>query len=160
MASHRFLESGLSPNFTKTEAILNLNLPKSLKQLRSFLGRIRHLAKLILNAASLTEKLRPLLKGENQNKKLKNMKLQVKKFELVEENTVVFDTIKSAIAKITKVNYYDANRDTIFNCDTSHDGLGATLEYQTDEGLWVPISFASRYLNSQEENVQQMSWNY
>ena len=29
--------------------------------------------------------------------------------------------------------------------------LGATLEQQTDESSWVPISFASRYLNSQEK---------
>ena len=64
-------ESGVSPKFSKTEAIQNLNPPKSLKQLRSFLFSINHIAKIIPNAASLTEKLRPL----------KNMKLQVKKFE-------------------------------------------------------------------------------
>ena len=29
--------------------------------------------------------------------------------------------------------------------------MGATLEQQNDEGLWVPISFAPRYLNSQEK---------
>ena len=65
-----------------------------------------------------------------------------------DEHTVVFDAIKNAVAKITKLNYYDANRDTRVKCDASHDGLGATLEQQTDEGLWVPISFATRYLNS------------
>ena len=52
-----------------------------LQQLRSFLGSINHLAKNIPNAASLTEKLWPLLKEENQKEKLKNMKLPVKKFE-------------------------------------------------------------------------------
>ena len=68
---HHLSVSGVSPKFTKTEAILNLNPPKSLKQLRSFLGSINHLAKFIPNAASLTEKLRPLPREENQNKKLK-----------------------------------------------------------------------------------------
>ena len=29
--------------------------------------------------------------------------------------------------------------------------MGATLEQQNEEGLWVPISFASRYLNSPEK---------
>ena len=65
---HHLFESGVSPKFTKTEAIQNINPPKSQKQLRSFLGSINHLAKLIPNAASLTEKLRPLLKGETKVK--------------------------------------------------------------------------------------------
>ena len=76
---HPFLESGVSLKFTETEAIQNLNPPKLLKQFRSFLGSINHQAKIIPNAASLTEKLRPFLKEKNQKKKLKNMKLPVKK---------------------------------------------------------------------------------
>ena len=78
---HHLSESGVSPKITKTEAILNLTPPKSLKQLRPFLSSINQLAKFIPNAANLTEKMRPLLKEENQNKKFKNMKLPVKKFE-------------------------------------------------------------------------------
>ena len=68
-----------------------------------------------------------------------------------DEHTVVFDAIKTAVANLTKENYYDANRETRVKCDASHDGLGATLEQQADEVSWVPISFASRYLNSQEK---------
>ena len=148
---HHLSESGVSPKFTKTEAIQNLNPPKSLNQLRSFLGSINHLAKFFSTAANLTEKLRPLLKEENQKKKLKNMKLPLKKFEWGDEYTVVFDAMKNAVANISKVNYHDANRETRVKCDASHSGLGATLEQQTDEGSWVPISFASRYLNIQEK---------
>ena len=148
---HHLSEAGVRPKITKTEAVVNLNPPKSLKQLSSFLGSINHLAKFIPNTASLTEKLRPLLKEENQKKKLKNMKLPVKKFEWGDEHTVVFNAIKEAVAKITKVHYYDATRETRVKCDASHDGLGATLEQQNDKGLWVPISFASRYLNAQEK---------
>ena len=150
---HHLSESGVSPKFTKTEAILNLNPSKSLKHLRSFLGSINHLTKFIPNAASLTEKLRPLLKEENQKKKLKKMKFPVKKFDWGNEDTVVFDAIKTAVANITKVHYYDANRETRVKCDASHDGLGATLEQQKEESLWVSISFASRYLNSQEKKI-------
>ena len=65
-----------------------------LKQLRSFLGSINHLANLIPIAASLTDKLRPLLKEKIQKKKLKNMNLPVKTFEWGDEHTVAFDAIK------------------------------------------------------------------
>ena len=102
---HHLSESGISPKFSKTEAIQNLNPPKSLKPLRSFLGSINHLAKFITNAASLTEKLRPLLIEENQKKRLKNKKLPVEEFEWGVEHTVVFDVIKNAVANISKVNY-------------------------------------------------------
>ena len=63
----------------------------------------------------------------------------------------MFNAIKEAVASITKVHYYDATRETRVKCDASHDGLGATLEQQNDEGLWVPTSFASRYLNAHEK---------
>ena len=56
---HKLSPTGIIPKITKTEAILNLHPPKSLKQLRSFLGSINHLSKFIPNAASLTDKLRP-----------------------------------------------------------------------------------------------------
>ena len=78
---HNLSIHGIIPKVTKTEAIANLQPPKSLKQLRSFMGSINHLAKFIPNAASLTEKLRPLLKEENEKKKMKNVRLPVKKFE-------------------------------------------------------------------------------
>ena len=75
---HQLSLEGISPKITKTEAILKLSPPTSLKQLRSFLGSINHLAKFIPNAATLTEKLRPLLREENEKKKLKSVKIQVK----------------------------------------------------------------------------------
>ena len=77
---HKLSESGITPKITKTEAILKLEHPRSLKQLRSFLGSINHLSKFIPNAANLTDKLRPLLREENEKEKLKNIKIPVKKF--------------------------------------------------------------------------------
>ena len=72
---HKLSESGVTPKITKTEAILKLEHPKSLKQLKSFLGSINHLTKFIPNAANLTDKLRPLSREENEKKKLKNFKI-------------------------------------------------------------------------------------
>ena len=65
---HKLLLDGISPKVAKTEAILKLSPPTSLKQLRSFLGSINHLAKFIPNAANLTEKLRPLLREREREK--------------------------------------------------------------------------------------------
>ena len=72
---HKLSSEGTSPKITKTEAILKLSPPKSLKQLRSLMGSINQLAKCIPNAASLTEKLRLLLREDNEKRKLKSVKI-------------------------------------------------------------------------------------
>ena len=59
---HKLSSSSIVPKIKKTEAIVNLTPPKSPKQLRSFMGRINHLSELFPHAASLTDKLKPLLK--------------------------------------------------------------------------------------------------
>ena len=73
---HKVSESWVTPKITKTEAILKLEHPKLLKQLRSFLGSINHLSKFIPNAANFTDNLRPLLREENEKKKLEILKSQ------------------------------------------------------------------------------------
>ena len=128
-----------------------VGLPRKLRKFRSFLDSINHLSKFIPNAANLTDKLRPLLREENEKEKLKYIKFPVKKFEWGPEHTEVYEKIKQAVANIAKLNFYDPSRDTRVKCDASRSGLGASLEQQTEKNEWVPISFASRYLNNQEK---------
>ena len=125
---HKLTSEGITPKITKTEAILKLQHPKSLKQLRSFMGSINHLSKFIPNAASLTDRLRPLLREENEEEKMKNDILPVKKFEWGEEHSMIFEEIKTAVARIAQIYYYDPKKDTRVKCDASHSSLGATLE--------------------------------
>ena len=63
------------------------------------------------------------------------------------------------MTRIAQINYYDPLKDTRVKCDASHSGLGATLEQSTDREDWVPIAFASRYLNVQEKSIQQTNSN-
>ena len=45
--------TGITSLVTKTEATMKLDIPKTLKQLRSFLGSVHHLTKFIPNLAEL-----------------------------------------------------------------------------------------------------------
>ena len=47
--------------------------------------------------------------------------------------------------------HYDPKRKSIIKCDASYSGLRLALEQQITEVAWVPISFASRFLNVQEK---------
>ena len=100
----------------------------------------------------MTDKLRPLLREQNEKKQLKIIYVPVKKFVWGTEYTEIFEDIKKAVANIAKLNYYDPTKETWVKCDASHSGLGASLEQQTENNDWVPISFALRYLNNQEKN--------
>ena len=75
----------------------------------------------------------------------------MKKIEWKEEHSEIFESIKAAVANITKIHYYDPSLDTRVKWDASHMGLGASLEQQNVEGEWIPIAFPSRYLNTQEK---------
>ena len=62
-----------------------------------------------------------------------------------------FSNILQLIANITKMFHYDQNSKTRVKCDASHSVLGAAFEQEVESDIWVPIAFASRFLNDQEK---------
>ena len=46
---------------------------------------------------------------------------------------------------------YDQNPNTRVKCYASHSVLGAALEQEVESDIWVPIAFASQFLNDQEK---------
>ena len=54
--------SGIKPKTTRTESVLKINVPKGVKEIRSFLGSVQYLAKFIENLSAKTEPLRKLLR--------------------------------------------------------------------------------------------------
>ena len=112
--------------------------PKSLKQLRSFMGTKNHMCRFIPNLQKHTEPLRPSLKADNKEK-----------FIWSEEANNAFQKILELIANITKMHHYDASKQCRIKCDASHKGVGAALELEP--GKWVPIASTSRFLNAAEQ---------
>ena len=111
---------GVTPLITKTEVLLKLEPPKTLKQLRSFMRSIHHLTKFIPNLAEISEWLRPLLKKQNTTSS--------NKLKWEDKHTKTFSNIKLQIANIAENKHFDVDKDTKIKCDASKIGLGATLE--------------------------------
>ena len=134
--------SGITPLITKTEAIMNLENPKTLKQLISFLGSVHQLTKIIPNLAELSEPLRPLLK---KNPETKNDKLNGN-----EEHSSAFKNIKKIkIHQIVENKQFDTSKQTRVNYDARAKRLGASIE-QKHNNEWHTIAFASRFLKNHE----------
>ena len=92
---YKIAQSGISPTVKKMDSILNLKPPNTLKQLRSLMGSIHQLIKIIPYLANLLNPIRPLLKKGN----IINNKIRWE-----DSHTTALDKIKAEISKITEKN--------------------------------------------------------
>ena len=81
---------GIIPTKRKTDKIIQLENPETLKQLRSFMGSIHHLIKFIPNLATLSAPITPLLSSSASKKKM----------EWNGKHSAAFRNIKDAIQNI------------------------------------------------------------
>ena len=132
-----FSKNDVKPIELKTAAIAEKKAPKTLKQLRSFLGSFHHLSNFISNLAKICHPLWPLLKKS-------------KKFNWTETHQTHFEHIKTTIASATENTHFNPTLETRVKCDASRQGQGAALEQLDCEG-WKTVAFASRFLNKNEE---------
>ena len=103
--------NGVTTTKQKCDAITNLENPKTLKQLRSFMGCIHHLIKFIPNLAKISEPIRPLL--SKANTKAQN------KLDWKEHHTKAFNQIKDKIKQITENKHFDTTKQARVRCDAS-----------------------------------------
>ena len=115
---------GYRPKRSKIDAMLALEPPKTLKQLRSFMGILSQLQRFMPNLQFNSDQFRPSLKASNKNK-----------FVWGEEQQSAFSNILQLIANITKMFHYDQNWKTRVKCDTSHCVLGAALSKKWNRRL-------------------------
>ena len=130
-------ENVYAPKFSKIVAIKSLLPPKTLQQLRSFMGTLNHLQRFIPDLHKYTVAFRASLKAENK-----------KSFLWGKEQDRAFQKILNLIANIPNLFHYDASKASRVKCDASHSGLSSCLEQEVEPNVWAPIAFASRFLNS------------
>ena len=134
--------NGVTPTKPKCDAILNLEPPKTLKQIRSFMGCIHHLIKFLPNLEQLSETLRPLL--SKANTKSQN------KIDWKDIHREAFKHVKTQIQNNTENRHFDTNKETRVRCDASKKGLRPCLE-QKHRNTWQPVAYDSRFLYRLEE---------
>lgn len=129
----------------KTETIQKYPIPKTLKELRSFLGLTGYYRKFIRDYAKIVKPLTIHLRGENgQVGKNHSAKIVI---ELDEAAIDSFDQIKQKLCE--HVELYQPNFDKPFELttDSSNFAIGAVLSQGRH-----PITFISRTLSQTEQN--------
>ena len=135
-------QDGIRADPDKTKAIIEMEIPTNISELRRFMGMVNHLGKFSSQLAELTQPIRQLLSkktawlwGPDQQKS--------------------FDAVKQELAKPTVLALYDPNALTKVSADASSYGLGAVL-MQKQNSQWKPIAYASRSMNETEQRYAQI----
>ena len=124
--------NGAHPDPQKCDNIKNKPAPTSIKELQQFLGIIQYMSPFIPKLSSHTDPLRKLLQKDSA-------------WQWTETHESAFQNIKNAVHEKMTLSYYDPNKTTILEVDSSQTGIGVAL---LQEGK--PIAFASKSLTDTE----------
>lgn len=123
----------------KVRAIKELPIPRSIKQVRRFLGMTGWYRRFIEGYSAITFPLTELLARK-------------KTFVWTEEAQKAFDLLKEKMTSAPVLINPDYGKPFILQCDASTYGIGAVLAQADDEGNERPIAFMSHKLNKSQRN--------
>ena len=133
---HLVSAEGVKPNFDRVRAIREIPVPKTVKEVRTFLGMLGYYRRFIDRFADLTEPLTNLLKKGT-------------KFEVSDRVTKSVEDCKRVLSTAPILKFPNFGRPFVVTTDASQEALGAVLS-QIDEEGDRPIAFASRKLTPAE----------
>lgn len=134
---HIITPQGIKPNPNKLKAITDFPIPKTQREIKSFLGLIGYYRKFIPNFAKLTKPLTLCLR--------KDAKINIDDLNYIE----AFETCKRNLMNDPILSYPDFDKPFILTTDASGYAIGSVLS-QGNSPNDLPIAFASRTLNDAE----------
>ena len=134
---------GVSSDPEKTRAIVNMEEPKNLKELRRFMGMANQLGKFSPNLAECSQPLRELLSPR-------------KSWVWGPAQQEAFQNMKEELTKPTVLALYNPNAKTKIRADASAYGLGAVLLQYHEGEDWKPIAYASKSMTETEKRYSQI----
>ena len=134
-------EKGIGPTADHVKAVLEAEEPKSMSDVRSFLGLANYSSRFIPHFATLSEPPRRLTRRETP-------------FESGPEHKKSFESLKQKMPEACTLAYFDKNANTQIIMDASQVRLGAVLIHEQDSP-WTPVCYASRSLTGCEQRYSQ-----
>jgi hypothetical protein len=135
---HIVTPEGIKPNPKKIEAIQRFPIPKTAKDIKSFLGLLGYYRRFIKNFARITKPFTTCLK-------------KGAKIEHTDEFCRTFQFCKDILCNDPILQYPDFKKPFILTTDASNFAIGAILS-QGNIGTDLPVAYASRTLNPAECN--------
>ncbi|UYV70202.1 hypothetical protein LAZ67_7002164, partial [Cordylochernes scorpioides] len=129
---------GVKPLPTKVKAILEYKKPKTVHELRIFLGMLNFYRTFLNNAAETQAILHEYLRGAKKKDR--------SEIKWTKEAEVQFEKCKQALANTALLAYPDTELPISLCTDASDRAVGSVLQ-QLDNNNWKPIAFFSKKLN-------------
>ena len=149
---HVVSENGIETDPEKIEAIWPI--PKTLQDVRSFLGFTGYYRRFIENYSRIARPLNDLLVGHCTSKTPKKPWSRKKEtpFEWTEKQQEAFNTLRDRLKNPPVLAYADYRLPFKLHTEASTTGLGAVLYQHQDEQDRVVVAYASRSLKTSERN--------
>ena len=134
---HRLSARGISVDPGYVAAVENFPRPRSVKQVRRFLGMGGFYAKFIPRFADIVTPLNELKK-------------KGARFEWGEDQERAFLAVKSHLCQAPTLRLPDFNKCFVLQCDASDVAISAILN-QEEDGHFAPVAYSSRKLSTLEK---------
>ena len=157
---HVLSAKGISPNPEKVDKVRDWPVPKTSKEVHSFIGLASYYRRFIPNFAKWSKPLNVLIVPPAHQAKV--CRGEMKKSELTEfmwskECQEGFDALKHTLTTAPVLTYPDYSQPFILETDASLKGLGAVLSQKGKDGEVRVIAYASRSLRPSERSMRDYS---
>lgn len=139
LLGHEISIDGVRPLDRNTKAIIEFKIPKTIKNVRSFIGMCSYYRKHVKDFAKIAHPLSELIKkGSN-------------KITWLTEHEHSFNALKTYLISEPLLKHFDDNKHVFLTTDASIMGLGAFIEQTDDDNVLHPVGYASRKLLDSEK---------
>lgn len=135
-------KDGIRPPTEKTDAIMKFPLPKTISELRRFLGMINFYRACLPSAAEQQDILNKYLHNTKKNDKTP--------IEWTPKSIAAFEHCKVSIHNATTIAHPSCSAPLAIFSDASDTCVGAVLQ-QNVNGKWTPLGFFSKSLSTAQQ---------
>ena len=140
---HRIDAEGLHPVADKLNALQDAPSPKSVSELKSYLGLLTYYAKFLPNLSTVLAPLYRLLKHREP-------------WRWTGEQERAFRRSKELMMSSQLLVHFDPSLEIRLACDASAYGIGAVMSHRMPDGSEKPVGFVSRTLTEAEKKYSQI----
>ena len=137
--AHIISGEGVKVDTSKLEVVKNWPVPKTVKQVKSFLGFIGYYRKYIYQFAKKATVLHNLLRKEVN-------------WEWTDQCQKAFELLRDSMLSAPILAFADMNKEFILTTDASKEAIGFVLSQIGPDGKEHPISYSGRSLRKSEKN--------